>query len=207
MDDPRWTTRSPRSTFTSSPRRRRAGLADATRKVETIGFVIVRITTDQGLEGIGVTYHEVGGEATREVIRRNMAPRLIGRDPLETEAIWQEMFIYLRGIGRKGLMFCALERRRYRACGPEGQDRGLPLSGCSAETERACPVYASGGWTSYDDDQLVDEMRGMVASGFSAIKFKVGLRRRSAAETATWSASARVREAVGTGYPAPGRRR
>ena len=84
-----------------------AGLADATRKVETIGFLIVRVTTDQGLEGIGVTYHEVGGEATREVIRRNMAPRLIGRDPLETEAIWQEMFGYLRGIGRKGLMFCA----------------------------------------------------------------------------------------------------
>ncbi len=57
------------------------GFADATRKVETIGFVIVRITTDQGLEGIGVTYHEVGGEATCELINRNMTPRLIGRDP------------------------------------------------------------------------------------------------------------------------------
>ena len=35
--------------------------ADSTRKVETIGFVVVRVTTDQGLEGIGITYHEVGG--------------------------------------------------------------------------------------------------------------------------------------------------
>ena len=44
------------------------GFADATRKVETIGYTIVRITTDQGLEGFGVTYHEVGGEATKALI-------------------------------------------------------------------------------------------------------------------------------------------
>ena len=33
------------------------GFADATRKVETVGFTIVRITTDDGIEGFGVTYH------------------------------------------------------------------------------------------------------------------------------------------------------
>ena len=31
------------------------GLADATRKVETVGMTIVRVKTDQGLEGVGVT--------------------------------------------------------------------------------------------------------------------------------------------------------
>ena len=102
------------------------GLADATRKVETIGFVIVRVTTDQGLEGIGITYHEAGGEATCELINRNMVPRLLGSDPLESEAIWEELFHYLRGVGRKGLMFCALQRDRHRAVGSERQDRRSP---------------------------------------------------------------------------------
>lgn len=151
-----------------------AGLADATRKVETIGFLLVRITTDQGLEGIGVTYHEVGGEATREVIRRNMAPKLIGRDPLQTEAIWQELFHYLRGIGRKGLMFCALSAIDIALWDLKGKIVGLPLSRLLGGDRTRVPVYASGGWTSYDDDQLVDEMKTMVARGFSAIKFKVG---------------------------------
>lgn len=50
-----------------------AGLADATRKVESVGYTVVRITTDQGLEGFGLTYHEVGGEATKALILR--APR------------------------------------------------------------------------------------------------------------------------------------
>ncbi len=38
-----------------------AGYRDATRKVESVGFVIVRVTTDEGLEGVGITYNEVGG--------------------------------------------------------------------------------------------------------------------------------------------------
>ena len=68
------------------------GLADATRKVESFGFCIVRIATDQGLEGIGVTYHEVGGEAIAQLIQKNMAPYLVGRDPLATEDIFSTSF-------------------------------------------------------------------------------------------------------------------
>ncbi|MEZ4660425.1 MAG: hypothetical protein R2911_22945 [Caldilineaceae bacterium] len=79
-----------------------ANFADATRKVEMVGYTIVRLTTDQGLEGFGVTYHEVGGEATKALILRNMAPRLLGRDPFDNELIWQDFFGYLRGVGRKG---------------------------------------------------------------------------------------------------------
>lgn len=150
------------------------GIADSTRKVETIGFVIVRVTTDQGLEGIGVTYHEVGGEATRELILRNMAPRLIGRDPLESEAIWQEFFHYLRGIGRKGLTFCALSAIDIALWDLKGKIAGLPVCRLLGGNLTRVPVYASGGWTSYSDDQLVDEMKSMVARGFKHIKMKVG---------------------------------
>ena len=164
--------------------------------------LIVRVTTDQGLEGIGVTYHEVGGEATREVIRRNMAPRLIGRDPLETEAIWQEMFGYLRGIGRKGLMFCALSAVDIALWDLKGKIVDLPLSRLLGGNRTRMPVYASGGWTSYDDDQLVDEMKGMVARGFSAIKFKVGFDGRPAAGPRCGARPQGARGG-GPGHPSP----
>ena len=173
-----------------------AGFADATRKVETIGYTIVRVTTDQGLEGIGVTYHEVGGEATRELIRRNIAPRLTGRDPLETEAIWQELFHYLRGVGRKGLMFCALSAVDIALWDLKGKIADLPLHRLLGGDRTKVPVYSSGGWTSYADEELVKEMKGMVARGFRTIKFKVGVEggtniRRDAERVR------KVREAVG----------
>ena len=151
------------------------GLTDATRKVEDIGFLLVCVKTQQGREGIGVTYHEVGGEATRELILRNMVPRLLGRDPLETEALWWEFFHYLRGVGRKGLMYCALSAIDNALWDLKGKIFNLPLYRLLGGNKTSVPVYASGGGTSYDDDQLVDEMRMIVARGYKAVKFKVGV--------------------------------
>jgi L-alanine-DL-glutamate epimerase-like enolase superfamily enzyme len=150
-------------------------LADATRKVELVGYTIVRITTDQGLEGIGVTYHEVGGEATKAIIQYNMAPKLIGRDPFETEVIWQEFFHYLRGVGRKGLMFCALSAIDIALWDLKGKILDMPLYRLLGGNNPRVPVYSSGGWTSYSDDELVDETKAMVGRGYSVIKIKVGV--------------------------------
>jgi L-alanine-DL-glutamate epimerase-like enolase superfamily enzyme len=150
-------------------------LADATRKVESVGYLIVRLTTREGLEGLGVTYHEVGGEATRSLIEHNIKPRLTGRDPLETEVIWQDLFQYLRGVGRKGLTFCALSAVDIALWDLKGKIFGLPLYRLLGGNRTEVPVYASGGWTSYDDDQLVEEMAEMVGEGYGAIKLKVGV--------------------------------
>ena len=85
----------------------KGNFADSTRNVETIGFAVVDVSTDQGLHGIGVTYHEVGGEAIRDFIKYAIEPKMIGRSPFETEVLYEENFHYMRGVGRKGLAFCA----------------------------------------------------------------------------------------------------
>jgi L-alanine-DL-glutamate epimerase-like enolase superfamily enzyme len=151
------------------------GFADATRTVETVGFTVVRIITDQGLEGIGVTYHEVGGEATKVLIDRNFSPRLLGRDPLQTEVIYADLVGYLRGIGRKGMMLCALSAIDIALWDLKGKIVDLPLYRLLGGAKTEVPVYASGGWTSYDDDELVEEITGMVKRGYTQVKFKVGV--------------------------------
>jgi L-alanine-DL-glutamate epimerase-like enolase superfamily enzyme len=150
-------------------------LADATRKVEALGYLIVRMTTRSGLEGIGVTYHEVGGEGTRGVIEHGIRPRLLGRDPLETEVIWTEMFHYLRGVGRKGMTFCALSAVDTALWDIKGKMLDLPIYRLLGGNRTQVPVYSSGGWTSYSDEELVAEMEDMVAQGYRAIKFKLGV--------------------------------
>lgn len=150
------------------------GFADATRKVETIGFTLVRITTDKGLVGIGVTYHEVGGEAVRDLIVRNMTGKLVGRDPLESDALWHEFFHYLRGVGRKGVTFCALSAVDIALWDLKGKILNIPVHRLLGGDRTRVPVYASGGWTSYTDDQLVAEMQSFAARGFKMVKFKVG---------------------------------
>jgi L-alanine-DL-glutamate epimerase-like enolase superfamily enzyme len=152
-----------------------SGFADATRKVESVGFTVVCITTDQGLEGIGLTYHEVGGEATKALIEYNIAPKLIGRNPLETEVIWQDMVLYLRGVGRKGLTFCALSAIDIALWDLKGKIVNLPLFRLLGGNKTCLPVYGSGGWTSYSDEQYVAEAQEMVKRGYTNIKIKVGV--------------------------------
>jgi L-alanine-DL-glutamate epimerase-like enolase superfamily enzyme len=152
-----------------------SGLADATRKVETVGMTVVRVTTDQGLEGCAVTYHEIGGPAIKALILKDMLPRLIDRDPFDTDVLWREFFGLCRGVGRKGLMFCALSAIDIALWDLKGKILGMPIHRLLGGGRSRVPVYASGGWSSYDDDQLVDEMRDMVRQGYRMVKFKVGV--------------------------------
>lgn len=151
------------------------GFQDATRKVETVGMCVVQITTDQGLTGIGTTYHEVGGESIKDLIERYYAPKLMGRSPFETEAIWEELFHYPRGVGRKGLSFCALSAVDIALWDLKGKILDMPLYQLLGGTKKEIPIYASGGWTSWDDDELVAEAKKMVARGYKMIKLKVGV--------------------------------
>jgi L-alanine-DL-glutamate epimerase-like enolase superfamily enzyme len=149
------------------------------------------------LEGFGITYHEVGGEATKCLILKNTAPKLIGRSPLATELIWQEFFHYLRGVGRKGLMFCALSAVDITLWDLKGKIFDLPLYKLLGGEKKTVPVYCSGGWASYSDEELVQEMKSMVDQGYRMIKFNVGVEggtkpRRDVERVR------KVREAVGT---------
>ena len=153
----------------------KGNFADSTRQVETIGFVVVAVGLSDGRTGIGVTYHEVGGEAIRQFILTDIAPRLKGRSPFETEALYEENFHYMRGVGRKGLAFCAYSAVDIALWDLKGQLLGLPLYRLLGGRDPKVPVYASGGWTSYTLDELLGEVQGMLDRGFKKIKIKVGV--------------------------------
>ncbi|NLN41914.1 MAG: mandelate racemase/muconate lactonizing enzyme family protein, partial [Clostridiales bacterium] len=135
----------------------KGNFSDSTRNVETIGFVVVDVKTNNGLHGVGITYHEVGGEAIAEFINKAVAPKLIGRNPMETEVLWNEIFHYMRGVGRKGLAFCAYSAVDIALWDLKGKIFEMPLYQLLGGTKRDIPIYASGGWTSYSLDELVEE--------------------------------------------------
>ncbi|MGB4148376.1 MAG: mandelate racemase/muconate lactonizing enzyme family protein, partial [Tepidanaerobacteraceae bacterium] len=125
--------------------------------------------------GVGITYHEVGGEAIAEFINKAVAPKLIGRNPMETEVLWNEIFHYMRGVGRKGLAFCAYSAVDIALWDLKGKIFEMPLYQLLGGTKRDIPIYASGGWTSYSLDELVEEAENMVKAGYNKIKVKVGV--------------------------------
>ena len=62
-------------------------------------IVWILIQTDEGLTGLGETF--MGAGAVEAYIHETVAPKLIGRDPLQIEAINRDLMAYLgwRGAG------------------------------------------------------------------------------------------------------------
>jgi L-alanine-DL-glutamate epimerase-like enolase superfamily enzyme len=153
----------------------KGNFADSTRKVETEGYVVVDITTDNGLHGVGLTYNEVGGEAIVDMITKALGPKIIGRSPLEAESIYEECFHFMRGVGRKGLAFCALSALDLALWDLKGKIFDIPLYRLLGGTKKELPAYASGGWTSYSRDELAAEAKAMTDRGYKFIKVKIGV--------------------------------
>jgi galactonate dehydratase len=72
---------------------------ETVRLGEFPNLVWIRLKTDEGLTGLGETF--MGAAAVEAYIHESAAPKLIGRDPIQIEAINKSLINYLgwRGTG------------------------------------------------------------------------------------------------------------
>ena len=137
---------------------------------------LVRIRTDDGLEGIG----ECCGppETAKVIIDELFAPHLIGRDPFDSDVLWLELFQKYRQYARRGLATQALGGVDIALWDLKGKAVGKPihqLLGGAFQLE--LDAYATGMYYTDGPDQaqrLADEAVGYVEQGFKAVKMKVG---------------------------------
>jgi D-galactarolactone cycloisomerase len=149
--------------------------ANALAWKDTRTALIVEIETDDGLIGWGESYGPAGMIAAAV---KAIAPSLVGRDPLATDRLWQEIYSGLRGHGRKGVVIDALSGIDIALWDIKGKHFGVPcyrlMGGPLRETVQA---YATGLYRFKSGDPveyLADEAAGYVAEGFTAIKLKIG---------------------------------
>ncbi|HYU20370.1 MAG TPA: mandelate racemase/muconate lactonizing enzyme family protein [Chloroflexota bacterium] len=147
------------------------GIQDATIRHRASGrsALFVHVKTDEGYEGLGV-----GGQAgTRDLIEHTLKELLVGQDPLSHEKLWDDMFWRVRGFGRKGLAFCAISAIDIALWDLKAKVFGVPLHRLLGPYTESVPIYGSGGWTSFDEAELVREQVGYVERGIPRVKMKV----------------------------------
>ena len=137
--------------------------------------VLVEVICDDGTIGWGEC---LGPAAPNAAVVAAYAPHLIGRDPLATEVIWQDMYNLLRDQGQRGLTMTALSGIDIALWDIKGKRFGVPVSvllgGRVRETVRA---YATGGFRRDGVDRVTDNAEDCarhVAQGFHAVKIKIG---------------------------------
>jgi L-rhamnonate dehydratase len=67
--------------------------------INVLGTLVVEIEAENGVVGFAVT---TGGEPAAYIVEKHLARFLEGRDPSETEKIWDQMYFSTQYYGRKG---------------------------------------------------------------------------------------------------------
>lgn len=156
-------------------------------------WTFVEVDTDAGITGI--SYSE-GAGPVRSMIHDQLSGPVVGADPFETEKIWTRMFWNTRGNGRKGVAYQAISAIDNALWDIKAKALGVPLYRLLGPAHDEVPVYGSGGWTNYSQDELVREQMSFVERGFNATKMKVG-KDFGRAQREDVARLAAVRQAVG----------
>jgi len=136
------------------------------------GWLIVEVFTDNGLVGIGNA--ALAPQVTKEVIDLYLKPILIGRDPWDTELLWQHMYRKTMAFGRKGIAMAAISAVDIALWDILGKSAKQPVYRLlGGKTKERIPVYASRLY-SCPLDELAAEAKRYKDDGYKAMKLRFG---------------------------------
>lgn len=139
-------------------------------------IMLLKMETDEGITGWGEAF---GPAAVNKAIIDNVyKPIVIGRDPFDSEVIWDELYNKLRDHGQKGITVEAISAIDIALWDIKGKALNLPVYKLlgGAPRSRIMP-YATGLYRRDVPDivnELVKEAVGYAEQGFKAIKLKIG---------------------------------
>ncbi len=144
--------------------------------------ILVRLRTDEGLEGIGIATSYTPIEAAVHAFRTGIGELIVGADPLAPERLYQSLFAltwqrlaHERGWSREALV--RISAAVDIACWDlVGKAAGLPLYRLFGGFRKEVPCYVTCAYYRDGKDlgELRDEMHMLVGQGHTGFKAKAG---------------------------------
>jgi L-alanine-DL-glutamate epimerase-like enolase superfamily enzyme len=144
--------------------------SDGTLEWNSTTLVLVEIEAG-GQHGIGYSYAD---KATQVLIRDVLADAIEGRDAMDIPGVWWAMAAAVRNMGRRGVASMAISAVDNALWDLKAKLLDVPLVKLLGSVREAIPVYGSGGFTSYSDAQLREQLGGWADDGIAMVKIKVG---------------------------------
>jgi L-alanine-DL-glutamate epimerase-like enolase superfamily enzyme len=144
--------------------------SDGTLEWESTTIVVVELEAG-GERGLGYTY---GDRSVASFVESKLAPLVRGADPMSPPAAWIAMQTAIRNAGRPGVGAMAVSAVDVALWDLKARLLGVCLADALPRFHSTAPVYGSGGFTSYTEDQLRDQLHGWMRAGLTRVKIKVG---------------------------------
>lgn len=145
-------------------------------RIDHVFLLVVHLDTDAGHRGIGFAYTFLGGaRALQLVADEDLAPLLVGEDPLDHERLAGKVYWRLQGVGRRGLVQQAYSAVDLALWDIKGKAAGLPLYKLLGGARSSAPAYgADAGWLWMSPQDVVEAGRSYREQGLMGIKVRVG---------------------------------
>nr|WP_319489998.1 mandelate racemase/muconate lactonizing enzyme family protein [uncultured Caproiciproducens sp.] len=151
-------------------------IADATHTISDIKFYIVEIVTADGVKGQGylLSFHyspQAIEGALKDIRNFILNHHFCVNETLKMRQSYEQKCEY---FGNLGLLRWAQAAVNVAMWDAWGKTLKQPIWKILGSNGKKIPVYGSGGWISYSDEELVEEALNYKNRGFTAIKLKVG---------------------------------
>jgi L-alanine-DL-glutamate epimerase-like enolase superfamily enzyme len=160
-------------------------------RLTTFDMALVEVVTDAGISGYGEAKAQVGSASDNHalvaLITEELRPLLVGRDPRQISALWEEMYNGTRAhyalsrgrgfpvLGRRGLTISAISGIDMALWDSVGKSLHVPVYQLlGGKCRDHLPAYASGGWAGVDG--IGAQLQSYIdRGGFRAVKMRVGV--------------------------------
>ncbi|NDH54447.1 MAG: mandelate racemase/muconate lactonizing enzyme family protein [Betaproteobacteria bacterium] len=149
-------------------------IADSTHQIPEIAFIVTRIELDSGITGEGhlLAFHYSPQSILGAL--RDIAPMTLGREVSCTGEFLAHHERESEYFGNVGLHRWAAGSVNIAMWDAWAKTLGAPVWKMFGVYHDRVPLYGSGGWLSYSNTELIDEVARYVQRGFRSVKVKVG---------------------------------
>ncbi|WP_017569035.1 mandelate racemase/muconate lactonizing enzyme family protein [Nocardiopsis halotolerans] len=141
--------------------------------VDRNDVVVVRVATDAGLVGTGFAWTPlIGARSVEALVNDDLRPVLVGGAAHPSR--WDELRWHLREAGTSGLTLMALAGVDIALWDLCARAAGSSLVELVGRRRDSVPAYGSGVNLDYSLPDLLEQVRGWVEAGHTAVKMKVG---------------------------------
>jgi L-alanine-DL-glutamate epimerase-like enolase superfamily enzyme len=144
--------------------------ADGTFAWTRTTMVLVELCSG-ATRALGYTYADT---ATARLVSTLLDEIVAGRDAFEHGAILQDLYKRIRNVGTTGIAMMAISAIDNALWDLRAGLLDLPLVSLLGRVRNGIALYGSGGFTSYDDQQLQSQLGEWAEQGFRMVKMKIG---------------------------------
>jgi L-alanine-DL-glutamate epimerase-like enolase superfamily enzyme len=144
--------------------------SDGTLKWDSTTIVITRLSAG-GKEGLGYTYADA---SIVKLIKEKLSSVINGSNPMDIGLVRSRLKEKVRNMGEDGLTAMAIASIDNAVWDLKAKLLDLPLIALLGKIRDKVKVYGSGGFTSYSDELLKEQLGEWVSQGMVFVKMKVG---------------------------------